>query len=179
MNSSASALPTPGSSKSEGRRISWRREAENAVEGVDTVEEARLNQEKLNALKQKADAKVRSFEYEEERNRLSYNGKGARKCPGSDCNNSFDPKDEEYCGRCAGCSKKFCIECHNECGCGKVWCWNCRQECCDETLCEGCCHFTCQRCDELRCEDCLREVGNQMHTLEWCISCEKQSRSRW
>ena len=171
-----------GSNHSAGRRISWGREADNAIEGADTVEEARRIQEKLDALKQKADAKVRRFEYEEEQRGLNYNGKGARKCPGSDCNNSFNPKSGEYCGRCAGCSKKFCIECHHECGCaGKVWCWDCRKDCCceDVNVCERCCHFTCERCGEPRCEGCLRKVGNYRHTLEWCYDCEEQSRSRW
>ena len=152
---------------------------ENTIEGLDNVEEARIIQRRLALLKEKVDSKVHTFEKSAEKDGLSYKGDGAMKCSGSDCDNSFDPEGEYFGGVCTGCSKRFCIECHDECGCGKVWCWDCRQECCGETICKGCCHFTCKQCEEPCCEDCLREVGNHMHTLEWCISCERQSRSRW
>lgn len=152
---------------------------ENAIDGLDTVEEARILQRRLALLKEKVDSKVQHFEKLAEKDGLNYKGEGAMKCSDCDCDNSFDPEGEYFGGVCTGCSKTFCNGCHDECGCGKVWCFDCRQECCGETICKGCCHFTCEQCNEPCCEHCLREVGNHMHTLEWCISCEKQSRSRW
>jgi len=164
---------------------------ENAIEDVDNVNEARRIQQKLHVLKKKADAKVHTFEKSAEKDGLSYKGKDAVKCPGSDCDNSFDPEGEYNGGVCTGCDEQepnndtmYCIECIEKCECGEeYWCSKCRKECkvCEEKIiCKECDIATeCEHCRELVCEDCTREVGNHMHTMVWCIECEGQTRSRW
>jgi len=164
---------------------------ENAIESLDTVEEARILQRRLALLKEKVDSKVKHFEKSAERDGLSYKGKDAVKCPGSDCDNSFDPEGEYNGGVCTGCNEQepnndtiYCIECIEKCDCGEeYWCSKCRKECkvCEEKIiCKECDIATeCEHCRELVCEDCTREVGNHMHTMVWCIDCEGQMRSRW
>lgn len=162
-----------------------------AIEKTDNLKDAKRLQRKLDILKQKVDAKVKQFEEADKKARLNFRGKGAVKCAGSYCSNSFNPDDSFFCGFCTNCSNNddnevpnFCEECLVSCECGEMmWCYDCKHQCkcCEEAiLCKDCeSSVKCEHCHELVCDDCTREVGNYRYTLVWCIECEEQTRSRW
>ena len=162
-----------------------------AIEKTDNLKDAKRLQRKLTILKQKVDAKVKQFEEADKKARLNFRGKGAVKCAGSYCSNSFNPDDSFFCGFCTNCSNNddnevpnFCEECLVSCECGEMmWCYDCKHQCkcCEEAiLCKDCeSSVKCEHCHELVCDDCTREVGNYRYTLVWCIECEEQTRSRW